>query len=125
MAKAIRCVVYIRRRILIIGFRKPEMNAFQFSCTGLRQLQTKLLTVHLYRLASHLEVELTLAVKCPLQNSLHHTACDTALFFQCSLPKRQSSHPILFYAEFFAYLICDSFRVVVCFFVCLGFYHNT
>ena len=39
------------------------------------------------------EVELARADRCPLQNSLFHTLCDTALFFHRLLSKRPVSHP--------------------------------
>ena len=38
-------------------------------------------------------VELARADRCPLQNSLFHTLCDTALFFHRLLSKRPVSHP--------------------------------
>lgn len=39
------------------------------------------------------EVELARADSCPLQNSLHHTLCDTAPFFHRLLSIRPVSHP--------------------------------
>ncbi len=44
------------------------------------------------------EVELARADRCPLQNSLFHTLCDTAQFFHRLLSKRPVSHPIVGFA---------------------------
>ena len=83
MALAIRCLVYIRRRILIIGFRKPEMTAFQFSL----QLTASVPALNFQRFiskrfVSHLDNRVRSTSSSLLQTNLQLIILATALFFQ-------------------------------------------